>query len=249
MSRPHDVKPIARHDFFRADFFSDFVDENFRAAAGQRVQAGRLKSFERFQNRQARAVGEVLNLRGRERVNRYVEIFFDEPQHFLVVAQRQVGVQAALNHKLRSARLDGLANFLQNFFVRQKIRAALIFPTEERAKFTFVLAHVRVIYISVDDESFNIAEIFFANRVGRLAQLKQISARKNFQRLAPRQSQINSLPNLKFLILNSTFLIAFLRESLISEKSAAPDGRPPATGAWRHLLPTRAARVIVTFKL
>ena len=55
--------------------------------------------------------------------------------------------------------------------MRQEIRTELIFSTEERAKFAFVLADVRIIYISVDDKSRHVAEFFFTNRVRRLAQL------------------------------------------------------------------------------
>lgn len=122
----------------------------------------------------------MLNFRGGERVDCYVEIFFDEAQHFLVPLKRQVGMQSALNHELRAARVDSLLHLAQNFFVRQKIRAALIRTTEERAEFAFVLADVRVIYISVDDESHNVAEFFFADFIGAFAEFEQVAFRKNF---------------------------------------------------------------------
>ena len=134
----------------------------------------------------------MLNFGRRERVNRYVEIFFDEAEHIFVIAQIQVGVQAALNHDLRAARVDGLLNLAQNFFMRQKVRAALIRPTEERAEFAFVLADVGIVYVSVDNESHDVAENFFAYGVRRFAQFQQVTVREKFQRRVLRQSQINS---------------------------------------------------------
>ena len=97
-----------------------------------------------------------------------------------------------MNHKLRAARVDGLANLLQNFFMRQEVRAALIFPAEERAKFAFVLADVRIIYISVDDESYRVAEFFLAYGVGRLAEFQKVAALEKFQSFVLRESQIDS---------------------------------------------------------
>ena len=123
----------------------------------------------------------MLNFRRGERVNCYVEIFFDEPQHFFIPAQRQIGMQSALNHQLCSACVDGLLNFAQNFVVRQKIRAVLIFASEECAELALVPANVRIIYVAVDDESHRVAEFFFADGVGSFAKFKQVARLEKFQ--------------------------------------------------------------------
>ena len=101
-------------------------------------------------------------------------------------------MQAALNHELRAARVDGLLDFAQNFFVRQEIRAAPVFSAEERAELAFVLADVGIVYIAVDDESHHVAEKFFANCVGALAERQKVAVREKFQRRILRQSQIDS---------------------------------------------------------
>ena len=107
-------------------------------------------------------------------------------------------MKPALNHDLRTSRRAGLLNFAQNFFVTQKIRAALIFPTEERAEFAFVLADICIVYIPVDDESHHVAESFPAYGISRLAEFKQVAALEKFQSLVARQSQIVS-PRFNFL--------------------------------------------------
>ena len=107
-------------------------------------------------------------------------------------------MKSALNHDLRTARRAGLLNLVQNFFVAEQVRAALIFFSEERAELALVLANVRVIYISVDDESHHVAEFFPAYGISRLAEFKQVAALEKFQRLVARQSQIVS-PRFNFL--------------------------------------------------
>ena len=101
-------------------------------------------------------------------------------------------MQAALNHELGAARVDGLLNFLQNFFVRQKVRALLIGSAEECAKFAFVLADVGIVYVSVNDEGCHVAEHFLAYGVRRLAQLQKVAAGEKFQCLVLRKSQNDS---------------------------------------------------------
>jgi hypothetical protein len=48
----------------------------------------------------------------------------------------------------------------------------LIFTSEEGAEFAFILTDICVVDISVDDESCPVAEFFFADSVGLLAELQ-----------------------------------------------------------------------------
>ncbi len=62
MRRAVDVKPIIGKALQAGNFVTDFIIQNFRAAAGNGIQSGRAQPDDSFFNRQPADVGEVNDL-------------------------------------------------------------------------------------------------------------------------------------------------------------------------------------------
>ena len=65
----HDLEPGCRGDLVRADLGAHAIDQHLGAAAGQRVEAGRLQAAQRLGDRQTALRGDVGHLGRRQRVH------------------------------------------------------------------------------------------------------------------------------------------------------------------------------------
>jgi hypothetical protein len=107
------VDPVAGQAFQAGDFVADFVVENFRAAAGNGIEAGIAQAENRVANAEAAVFGDRDDLRRRIAMQMNLrKALLDAAQHFLVPVNLQIGMQAALHQHARAAEFDGLANLL-----------------------------------------------------------------------------------------------------------------------------------------
>ena len=192
----HDVQPVIRHDLLGADLAAHLIDEDFRAAARQAVETGRLQALERLEDGQARLAREVLDLRRREGVNRDGrEVLLNEAQHLLVIREAELRIEPALYHDLRATGLHRLPHLLEDFLMREQIGVLAALPPEERTEAALIDADIRVVDVAVDDERRRIAEALLADLVCLAPECDEVALAQQFLALSFCQSHTpSSLP-------------------------------------------------------
>ena len=179
----HDVQPVIRHDLLGTDLAAHLIDEDFRAAARQAVEAGRLQALERLEDGQARLAREVLDFRRREGMDRDGrEVLLDEAQHLLVIREAELRIEPALYHDLCAAGFHRLPHLLEDLLVREQIGVLAALPPEERAEAALIDADIRVVDVAVDDERRRIAEALLADLVCLASECDEVALAQ--QRLA-----------------------------------------------------------------
>ncbi len=122
--RARDVEPLLAADFVVADNFSHARIENFRAAAGQRIDARFLERQQRVANRKLRDAREISHLDHRERLQVHGgAALFQAAHQVQKIFKRQIGMQAADHVEFRGAFAHALFGALVNFFERERVGA------------------------------------------------------------------------------------------------------------------------------
>ena len=153
MRVPHDVEPfVGRRLAVAVQPLADAVDENFGAAAGNAVEAGRHQAIDDRRHRQLREAREVNDFRRRERVQLEGGIaLLDRAEQILVPRQRQVGIVTALEQQLHAADGHGLVDLSKQLVEAEHVPFRRSDRPIERAEVALRDADVGVVDVAVDD--------------------------------------------------------------------------------------------------
>ena len=170
-----DIEPLLAADFVVADDFAHARIENFRAAAGQRIDAGVLERDQRIANGKLGDAREVADLDHGEGFQVHAGAALLEAAHQVEkIFERQIGMQAADHVKFRGAFAHALLGALPDFFEREGVGAGRIGAAAEGAELAMRDADVGGIDVAIDVEVADVAVALLANVVGEPAEGQQV---------------------------------------------------------------------------
>ena len=169
-----DVQVFLTAFFAVADDRSDLIVEDFCAAAGELVQTRIEQALERVLDREVRLLRQVLDLNGRERLDRDVRVGrFGGGKHRFVRAHVPIGVQAAngvdLRHVIRIS-----PEVFHVGFCAERIRVVLPFRTTKRAEPARKRAHVGGVDVDVVVEEGPVSKSGLFGQVSQAAELCKV---------------------------------------------------------------------------
>ena len=181
----HDAEPLVRGRLLRRDDLADAVDEDLRAAAGERVEARVAQAREGLRDRQLGAARDVLHLGRRERVQVDRVALLDRAEEILVELDPEIGVVAALHEERGAAEGERLLDLLEDDRLRQQVAlAAVARAAVEGAEVAVGVADVRVVQVPVDDERHAVGlGLAGAQLVGGAADLDEVARAQELDRL------------------------------------------------------------------
>ncbi len=143
--------PIVAGTFQARDLGADFVIENFRAAAGDGLQTGVHQPLDGFAHADFGNLRDAQNFRRGETVQMHLrEARFQGAQQIFVVADLQVGMQAALQQNAGAAQLQHLFNFFVDGFKGEDVAVFGAERPVKGAEGTILGAEVGVIDVAID---------------------------------------------------------------------------------------------------
>ncbi len=146
-----DALPIVAGAFQARDLGTNFVVENFRAAAGDGSEARVLEAKNDVFDAQFADFRDAQNFRRGEAVkmNRGIALL-DGAQKIFVILDLQIGMQAALEENSVAAELEHLFDLPINFLEREDVTLFGAERAIERAEGTILGAEIRVVDVAVD---------------------------------------------------------------------------------------------------
>ena len=164
------VQPLVAVDLVIADDVADAVGENFRAAAGQRVDAGRFQLLQRFADRQLGALGEVRDFHHGEGFQVHLrKALLQAGAQIEEILKWQIGMQAADDVELGDRLGVSGGRGLEGFFERHGVGAGRVLLAAEGAQAAGGHADVGRIDVAVDVEVRLVAVHALAHVVGQPA--------------------------------------------------------------------------------
>ena len=190
MHLPHHREPLVGGALARADLLADLIAQDLRAAPRERVQPSRVQPRHSVDQAELGEAREVHDLRRGEGVQRDGEPRLDRAEQPLEPAQREVGMQPALQHDLRRAHGYRFLYLAQHLGLREHVALRMPRGTEEGAEAAAGEAHVGVVDVPVDDESADRLRVQPpAHHVGRRPHRGQRRAQQR-----PRGVRVETLP-------------------------------------------------------
>ena len=175
----------------------NFVVQNLRAAAGQRIEPGIPQTRQRIIQRQSADFRNIHDLRRRKTMAPDLEPGLDRPQQILIPFDLQLRMQPALHQNAGAAQVDGFLDLFEDSLVRMDVTLGVPHRPVERAEAAIFGAEIRVIDVAIDDvadHSFGMQ--LAADRVGRHSDPDQIVAVIQVDRFgAGHHALISSLSN------------------------------------------------------
>ena len=149
------VRCICSHSSARAlqagDARADFVVQDFRAAAGNRVEPGIAQAGDGVAHAQAGNFGDAQNFRRRKAVQVQLrEALLDRAQQIFVIVDAQIGIQAALHENAGAAERDGLLDLLQDGVEREDVAVLRAHGPVEGAEGAILGAEIGVVDVAID---------------------------------------------------------------------------------------------------
>ena len=133
------------------DARANFVVENFRAAAGNRVEPGGHQARDRFAHAQPGDFRDADDLRRRKTVQMDLrEALLERAQQIFVILDAQVRMQAALQQNAGAAQLEHLFDLLVDRLEREQVAFLRAQRAVERAERAVFRAEIRVVDVAVD---------------------------------------------------------------------------------------------------
>ena len=186
---PHDVQPVGGVRLALSDRLADAVHQDFRPAAGDAAEAGRLQPDQHLVQRQLVQPGEVDDLRRAEgvQVDRR-EVRPQVAEHVLVPVQLERRVHPALEQDLVAAEGDGFPDFLVQLVAGQHIGVGVAGLAVEGAEVAHGGADVGVVDVPVDVVSAVRLRVQpLGDGVSRPAELGQVAALEEGNALSERE--------------------------------------------------------------
>src|SRR6185312_9213054 len=145
------IHPLLGRAFQAADAATDVIIQNFRAAAGDGIEARIAQARQGIAQGQAAHFGDIDDLRRREAMAPDIETLLDTAQQVFVPVDLQIRVQAALHQDAGAAEVDRLADLVEDHFLR--VHVAFLMPRRavKGAEAAIFGAEIRVIDIAIDD--------------------------------------------------------------------------------------------------
>src|SRR5260221_2554952 len=146
-----DFFPIVTGAFEARDFGTDFVVENFRAAPGDGLQTGVHQALDGFAHADFGTLGDAQDCRRGETVQMHLrEARFQGAQQIFVVADLQVGMQAALQENAGAAKFQHPFDFFVDGFKREDVAVFGAERPVKGAERTILGAEVGVVNVAID---------------------------------------------------------------------------------------------------
>ncbi len=146
-----DFHPVVTGAFEAGDLAADFVVENFRAAAGDGLQARVLETLNGVADGEFADFGDADNFRSGETVQVNLRVMgFERAKKIFVVADLQIGVQAALEEDAGAAQFEHLFNFCVDGFEGEDVAVFGAERAIEGAEGTIFGAEIGVVNVAVD---------------------------------------------------------------------------------------------------
>ena len=137
-----------------------FLAENFRAAAGERIEPGGLEFRQRFRHGFFGEPGQMQNFNGREAFQLQARVErAQRPQHVRVITEGQRRMQPADDVQFRDAERQRLARLLDNFLDGMLEAVGVALFAGEGAELAAQDAVIGVIDVAVDDVAGAIADL------------------------------------------------------------------------------------------
>src|ERR1700723_3223559 len=151
MRDPMHVFPFGGAGFEPRNARTNFVVENFRAAARNRIESGIAQARDRIAHRKPRNLGDAQNFRRRKTVQMHLRKFLlDRAQHVLVELNPKIRMQAALHQHTRAANLDHLPDLFVDCFERKDVAVFRPQRPVKRAERAILCAEIRVVNVAVN---------------------------------------------------------------------------------------------------
>lgn len=148
----HDFEPLVAGGFEGGDTFTDAVDEDFAASAGDGAEAGLGELADDIVERELEDFAEVDELTGAEAVDIDCGEFVTEViEEVEVPIDGEVGVVSALEEDLGSSLGEGFLDFLVEFIEGDDVGVGVPGDAVEGAELAVDVADIGVIDIAVDD--------------------------------------------------------------------------------------------------
>ena len=146
-----DFFPVVAGALQAGNLAANFVVENFSAAAGNGLQPGVHQALNGFADAQFADFRDAQNFRRGKTVQMHLrKARLQRAQEIFVVADLQVGMQAALQQNSRSAELEHLFDFFVNRLEGEDVTVFRAERPVKRAERTVFRAEIRVINVAVD---------------------------------------------------------------------------------------------------
>src|SRR5712692_5772475 len=130
---------------------TNLIVEDLRAATWNRLQPGLHEPLDGFAHADLAYFRDTQNFRRRNAVQAHLRVAgLQRAQQIFVVADLQIGMQAALEQNSCSSQFQHLIDFFVNFLERQYVAVLCPQGTVERAKGAVFGAEIRVIDVAVD---------------------------------------------------------------------------------------------------
>jgi len=179
------VFPIVARALKSRDFGTDFVVENFRAAAGNGGEARIHETKNDILDTELTDFRHAQNFRRRKAVQMYLRIaLLDGAQKIFVILDLQIRMQAALEQDAVAAELEHLFDLAVNFLEGKDVALFRADRAIERAEGTILRAEVRVIDVAVDLVGGDARVVFLHAQLMRFhADAEQVIRFQHFQGL------------------------------------------------------------------
>ncbi len=160
--------PIVAGALQARDFRADFIVENFRAAAGNGLQAGVHQPLNRFADAEFADFRDAQNFwRGKAMQMHLWVAGFQGAQQIFVVADLQVGMQPALEQNPSAAEIQHFVNFLVDVLEGKDVAVLGAERAVERAEGAIFGAEIGVVDVAVDLVSDDAGVVFLQARLMR----------------------------------------------------------------------------------
>ena len=190
-----DLFPLVAGTLQSRDTCAHFVVENFRSAARDGLQSRLHQTLNRFSYANLGNFRDAQNFRRGKAVPMHLRVArLQRAQEIFVVADLQIGMQAALQQNSGAAKLQHLVDFFVDVLERQNVAVFRPERAIERAERTILGAEIRIVDVAVDLVSRDTRVVLLQAHLVRFhADADEVVGFQHFERLAFRQSQDLSL--------------------------------------------------------
>src|SRR5436309_640526 len=154
----HHFQPLIAVNFQRRNLLAHAINQNFAAAARNGAQPRVFELGDHFTQRHPESFRKVLEFRRTESVDIDVGIFRpDMPQKIDIPPECQFWMMSTLHQNLNPARRRKFIELLIDLLERKYIMIFIFFGSIKRAEFAVNIANIRVINVSIDNVSDDLA--------------------------------------------------------------------------------------------